>query len=452
MQITINKHYNFIFDPGEQGESFPFALWNGIYLVERTLTYADMAKEGIDLYESLYAPIGKGKQEYELNVEKYLDDIFYKLVSPKTEKDMWVPESLVVGYPDPNVKEYHAVMITADLGVHDNPRGVVAVKDIIKTKILEAVGTGLITDRKSSPILNTTSGTGGSSTVFEVEDVSEFSVNDVVIIEDTNSYNVDATALKTILSIDTIHKLVTVDIPYATDDLICEASCDYDRVTTKSITDINTFNGKATLEVSSTVNFNINDMVTVDGTEGYDGIYQVLNILSNTEIVIDCPFGEFETTGTVSTTALVVDTITGTISNVGNKVRITTSDSTTHFQAGDTITITNTSKHNGIFTITAVNTTTIDTNCPFIMPGETGTLSVDKEENLNPTVDINVYNTEWMTVEQYNVLKEQRRDVRSACPHDILNHYEAWRACQDIIEEQNARIEALETIIIDAGI
>ncbi len=450
MQVTINKHYDFIFDPGITGEQYPFSLWNGIYLVERTLTYADMATEGIDLYESLYAPIGKGKPEFELNVESYLDDIFYKLVSPKTEKEVWVPENIVMGYPDPNVKEYHAVMVTADLGIHDNPLGVLAVKDIVESDIRSAVGTGIVNQKLSSPITKTTSTSGGTATIFEVGDSSLFNVGEVVEITETNSYNrtIDDTCTITGKS----GNLIRLSIPFATVDTYCSASCDYVNVTTQSITNVNTFNGNVSLVVSSTTNFLVDDNVTIDGTVTYDGTYSVLEVLSSTEMVVDCVYGISESIGTVTTTDVFTASIGGNISDYNGNARITTSSSTTNFKVNDTITITNTSKHNGVFTITEVGVGYVTTNCPFDRPGETGILSVYRSENLNPAVDINVYNTEWMTVEQYNVLKEQRRNNRDTCNKHIINYYESWKTCQTTIEELNTRIASLEEIIISSGI
>jgi hypothetical protein len=147
MQLTINKHYNFLFDP--TGDVFN--QLNGIYFVERALVHADIINEEIDLYVDLYEKVGLAEAELHAQLDNYMNGVYYKLVSPEDGSFIWMPESLMVGYPDANVAMYKKVMLLTDLGVFDDPDVLLAIKDIVNNTIKAKVGTLLVNDEQVEP-------------------------------------------------------------------------------------------------------------------------------------------------------------------------------------------------------------------------------------------------------------------------------------------------------------
>lgn len=135
MAITINMHYSFKFL-----DSFGFSSLNGIYRVDRSIGYNDIINEEIDLYKFLYSKVDKSPTDLETDVIKYVDDIFYKLSSMYDDSVIWIPYSLIGGYPNPNVKEYPRVMLTTDLGVFDEPATLTHITRILKDNLRHLLG------------------------------------------------------------------------------------------------------------------------------------------------------------------------------------------------------------------------------------------------------------------------------------------------------------------------
>ena len=132
MNLTINKHYELTFDSTENQD---FSGLNGIYFVARTLVYKDIVLEGIDMVEFLYGRVDKNEADWERDVVNYINDVFYQLISTADESVVWVPVSLLVGFPNAEVKEYKKVMLTTDLGVFDDPNITHPLKDIVYNQI-----------------------------------------------------------------------------------------------------------------------------------------------------------------------------------------------------------------------------------------------------------------------------------------------------------------------------
>lgn len=165
MDISINKHYYFTFKEAVSGSKYltdpnstvetSFSSLNGIYFVDRAIVYKDIIEQDIDLTETLLKnisiPNGIAEIKDGVAVDKqalldsfigdYLNDVFYKLISTEDESELWVPESLIAAYPNPNVKEYHKVMISTDLGVFDDAPTVMIIQDIIASVIKAKIGT-----------------------------------------------------------------------------------------------------------------------------------------------------------------------------------------------------------------------------------------------------------------------------------------------------------------------
>jgi hypothetical protein len=135
MQIAINTNYHFEFDDR-------FSILNSIYFVERVLTYNDLVNEEIDLFEGLYALIGMSQPTYESELSRYINDVFYKLRDSNTHKVLWVPESIILGYPNPNVFEYSKVQLLTNLGTFDDPDTLLAIQNIIADTIKANLGSG----------------------------------------------------------------------------------------------------------------------------------------------------------------------------------------------------------------------------------------------------------------------------------------------------------------------
>jgi hypothetical protein len=133
MQIAINTYYKFEFTK-------EFSVLDGIYFTERALSYQDLINEGIDLFEGLYAIVGKSKPTYESHLTRYIDSIFYKLINVDTNKFVWIPDNIIIGYPNPNVNEYSKVLLTTNLGIFDDPDTLLAVKNIVAQTIKSLIG------------------------------------------------------------------------------------------------------------------------------------------------------------------------------------------------------------------------------------------------------------------------------------------------------------------------
>lgn len=111
MLIVTDKVYNFNFVS-------PFNALDGIYLVQKIITYEEIVSDQINMVDYLYGKVGLSGEDYNTAQPTYVNDTFYKLEKKNVDEQeiIYVPSSLLDSYPNPNVAEYHKAMVMLDLG------------------------------------------------------------------------------------------------------------------------------------------------------------------------------------------------------------------------------------------------------------------------------------------------------------------------------------------------
>lgn len=112
--LTIGHAYEFTFDTG-------FTDLDGIYKVTHAMTYDSVLLDEVDLYVNLYKPAGKSEQDLETDLPDYVDRTFYRFESVIDTTVLYVPDTIIVGIPAPDVREYAKVMLSVNLGVFADP-------------------------------------------------------------------------------------------------------------------------------------------------------------------------------------------------------------------------------------------------------------------------------------------------------------------------------------------
>jgi hypothetical protein len=94
-----------------------FSSLNGVYRVKAETTFKDAIKDGIQFTDTLYTQAGLSAADYANDVASYAHDqvCILESVVDKTIL-LTVPESIILGVPDPTIREYHSLMLVAALG------------------------------------------------------------------------------------------------------------------------------------------------------------------------------------------------------------------------------------------------------------------------------------------------------------------------------------------------
>lgn len=122
MALSVGHIYQFRFMPDfailglEDGDDAD--TQKGIYRIDKIIPYMDVVDKGIDLFRNLYKPCNLPYSLYEKERETFYNQKFYKLVNPNDERESYyVPQSIILGTPNPSVTEHPHVLISADLGI-----------------------------------------------------------------------------------------------------------------------------------------------------------------------------------------------------------------------------------------------------------------------------------------------------------------------------------------------
>lgn len=122
MVIQLDRSYKICFKDEEDGAGADFSTLDGFYEVVRSYGWNELNASGIDLQESLldYAGI-VDKTAIRSLQQNWVNDAFYYCIGMDQDRQIWVPESIIKGYPDPRIGSYKKLMLTIDLGVFANP-------------------------------------------------------------------------------------------------------------------------------------------------------------------------------------------------------------------------------------------------------------------------------------------------------------------------------------------
>lgn len=118
-QLTANKVYKF-----SVVDAFQQRFGNKYYKVLGITSFSDMVSQKIDVYEVLYSAIKTNdkdfKAEYELDLMVIKIFPIYKLKETDTDEICYFPAAMVNGVPDGDVKQYAALTMAFNLGLHDS--------------------------------------------------------------------------------------------------------------------------------------------------------------------------------------------------------------------------------------------------------------------------------------------------------------------------------------------
>lgn len=141
--LMINRVYQFRFvsDFATLGyqpnipESDPL---KGIYRVDRMLTLFDLNTTGIDLFKSLYEPLGLSRTLYDKDRYKLGNTMVYKLTDVTDETfNVYMPLIFIEGTPDNRINQYSNVMMSIDIGTQFDTALLQDIKSIM-TDVLRA--------------------------------------------------------------------------------------------------------------------------------------------------------------------------------------------------------------------------------------------------------------------------------------------------------------------------
>ena len=116
MYINIDETYNFVFKPD-------FNTLNNVYKVTQQLSYDEILATEINMVDSLYSRVNKTEEDWIADADGYRSNNFYKLEAMNIELEpdsFYIPEDILLVYPDPNIHKYGKISLMVDLGVFAN--------------------------------------------------------------------------------------------------------------------------------------------------------------------------------------------------------------------------------------------------------------------------------------------------------------------------------------------
>ena len=145
MDLAVGRIYQFRFVPdfeklglqdGEGADS-----QQGIYRVDKIIPYMDVLDKGIDLYRNIYKPCNLPYSLYTEEKKTFFNQKFYKLTNPNDERQSYyIPQSIIVGTPDPSVKEHPHVLVSMDLGIAPSDEQLEEFKQVLEYLMEERYG------------------------------------------------------------------------------------------------------------------------------------------------------------------------------------------------------------------------------------------------------------------------------------------------------------------------
>ena len=134
MVIQLDRCYKITFKNGNEGAGANFSLLDGFYEVVRSYGWNELMGARIDLQKDLLDHAGITDTTLIRTLQtKWVNDAFYYCIGMDQDRQIWVPESIIKGYPDPRIGSYKKLGLVLDLGVFANSEDFSTLgKDIMK--------------------------------------------------------------------------------------------------------------------------------------------------------------------------------------------------------------------------------------------------------------------------------------------------------------------------------
>lgn len=133
---TVGTVYYFEFLPG-------YNYYDGVYRLAKLVTYDKYLEDGGNLLEDFFTPNGKTQEDFNAVLPQLRQGLVMYLDFPDTlvsKAQVRAPLGYLGTTPDHNVKEYHHIGFTADIGVTDNPEDLSYVKAALDEHLESALG------------------------------------------------------------------------------------------------------------------------------------------------------------------------------------------------------------------------------------------------------------------------------------------------------------------------
>lgn len=121
MVIQLDRSYKITFRNSEEGAGADFSLLDGFYEVVRSYGWNELMGARIDLQKYLLDHAGITDTTLIRTLQtKWVNDAFYYCIGMDQDRQIWVPESIIKGYPEPRIGSYKKLGLVLDLGVFAN--------------------------------------------------------------------------------------------------------------------------------------------------------------------------------------------------------------------------------------------------------------------------------------------------------------------------------------------
>lgn len=134
MVIQLDRSYKITFKNSEEGAGADFTQLDGFYEVVRSYGWNELMGARIDLQKNLLDHAGITDTTLIRTLQaNWINDAFYYCIGMDRDRQIWVPESIIKGYPDPRIGSYKKLGLVLDLGVFANSDDFSSLgKDIMK--------------------------------------------------------------------------------------------------------------------------------------------------------------------------------------------------------------------------------------------------------------------------------------------------------------------------------
>lgn len=134
MVIQLDRCYKINFKSQEDGGGANFSLLDGFYEVVRSYGWNELTGAGIDLQKNLLDHAGIVDTTTIRSLQtNWINDAFYLCIGMDQDRQIWVPESIIKGYPEPRIGSYKKLGLLFDLGVFANQEDFATLgKDIMR--------------------------------------------------------------------------------------------------------------------------------------------------------------------------------------------------------------------------------------------------------------------------------------------------------------------------------
>ena len=121
MVIQLDRSYKITFRNSEEGAGADFSLLDGFYEVVRSYGWNELMSARIDLQKYLLDHAGITDTTLIRTLQtNWVNDAFYYCIGMDQDRQIWVPESIIKGYPEPRIGSYKKLGLVLDLGVFAN--------------------------------------------------------------------------------------------------------------------------------------------------------------------------------------------------------------------------------------------------------------------------------------------------------------------------------------------